>query len=140
MKFIVPFVCLLLFACESSNKKETDKIVADPLECDCKELQYNSSYNVYHRGDPKAPYSGTCYLYHPGGILKEVRTTLNGKYEGAFITYYKDGALKSSTKYKNGLTNGVQKLYNRNGQLTFHGIYKMNKLVETISIMPLKPE
>ncbi|MDX1349070.1 MAG: hypothetical protein R3279_02420 [Putridiphycobacter sp.] len=120
---------LLVMACADHNVKEQTLEVSI---CDCKELQHDPAYNVLHLGDRLKPFTGKCYDYYRGGVLKKDFTLKEGKYEGTLLYYHPNGNLQSQATYQEGLLFGEKKVFDANGQLLFHGIYKRSRLVETV--------
>ena len=131
MKYLSLFFCLCcLIACNTTPKpaeKTTEEVF-----CDCRELHYNPTYNVFHQGDPKNGFTGLCKDFYKGGFLKKEIEFVKGKYHGKYKFYFKSGALKSVVDYEVGLVTGDQKLFNESGELLYHGIYKRNQLVKNV--------
>jgi antitoxin component YwqK of YwqJK toxin-antitoxin module len=128
MKNISIIFSLFLFSCvqDTSLEDEKEKI------CDCKELQYDHSYNVLHLGDRLKPFTGRCYEYYRRGKLKKDLLLIEGKYHGELFYYYESGQVWSIVDYREGLLFGNKKVYDETGQLLFHGVYKRNRLMETV--------
>jgi len=122
---------LLLFSCVTSENKVEDSEETESV-CDCKDLQHDVSYNVFHLGDRLKPFTGKCFDYYRGGAIKKDYTLLDGKYEGELLYYHPNGELQSSCEYQKGLLFGDKKVYDQSGQLLFHGIYKRTKLKEVV--------
>lgn len=132
MKYLIILSTILLFACEEPNKI-VDEVEAKIItECDCKELQNDHYYNVFHLGDPKNPYSGSCKEYFKGGAIKREAVILKGRYNGLMTEYFKDGQIHISTEYLDGSRSGHQKIYDESGTLLHHNIYERNKVKEAI--------
>jgi len=129
MKYFQILIVLFLYSCDPPEDLETP---TKETFCDCKELHYNSDYNVFHQGNPRNPYTGICKDFYKGGILKKEINLKNGKYHGVYKFYFKSGTLKSSIDYEIGLVTGHQKLYDQSGKLIYDGIYKRNKLIKNI--------
>ncbi len=130
MKHFIVIIPFFILACQTPTPKE--QTIVDNSTCDCKELHHNTDYNVLHQGNPREPYTGTCYDYYLGGNLKKISPILGGKLEGVKKIYHKNGALKSSTDYEVGLMTGDYKVFNENGQLVYHGRFKRNDLIKVV--------
>ncbi len=129
LKYLPALLLFLLLSCQEGQ----EQIVSEkPAFCDCRELHHHHTYNVFHQGDPKQPFTGLCKDFYRGGFLKKEAYFKDGKYHGDYKLYYKSGTLKSITAYEKGLVTGHQKLFDEKGNLVYHGIYKRNKLVENI--------
>lgn len=126
---IVLFISLLLISCNTTSSKapvETETI------CDCKELQHDPAYNVFHLGNRLKPFTGKCLDYYLGGKIKKDFSLKVGKYHGSLFFYHKNGQLQSTANYEEGLIFGDKKVYDESGTLLFHGIYKRSRLIKTI--------
>lgn len=132
MRIILSLIAMLLvLSCNTQEKNKLEIETKDSV-CDCKDLQHDISYNVFHLGDRLKPFTGKCLDYYRGGILKKDYTLLDGKYEGELFYYHPNGQLQSSSEYQKGLLFGHKKVFDKSGQLLFHGIYKRTKLKEVI--------
>ncbi len=123
---LITLVLILLSCAENKVEVEKDQV------CDCKELQHDIDYNVLHLGDRLKPFTGKCFDYYRGGKIKKDLTLKDGKYEGQLFYYHKDGKIQSEVNYREGLLWGDKKVFNEKGDLLFHGIYKRNRLIETV--------
>lgn len=120
---------LFLSSCETQVTKE---VAAEPAVCDCKELQHDPDYNVFHLGDRLKPFTGQCLDYYRGGQLKKDYHLVDGKYEGLLKYYHPNGSLRSAAEHQKGLLFGDKKVYDDKGTLLFHATYVRSRLKETI--------
>jgi antitoxin component YwqK of YwqJK toxin-antitoxin module len=85
---------------------------------DCERLNYDPLYNHFYETDRDKPYTGSCKVFYPGGILQQSREIVDGKNHGEYKVYNEQGVLIEEGGFYENLHHGHFRYYNEHGELT----------------------
>lgn len=112
MRYITLFILIsAFFSCQNEKKEEEKqekkelgdfKKTEDLPECDCKDLELDSTNNIKNLNG-KA-YTGICFSYYPDDstkVMEEIQY-LDGKIHGYYRIFSKDDVILTEDQYING--------------------------------------